>query len=88
VASKGGLDLDPGTQGPSANLPTAVFAVGNLAHSGEAAETAALSGPATAQHVIDYLGSGGHFILRVARPLENLGLLLRQGEAPGPAAQN
>lgn len=66
VARKAGLNLDCGTLGPvvDGRLQTSlrgVFAVGNLVHPGETADTAALSGRAAALHVVAYLADGSWF---------------------------
>jgi len=72
--------VGPAVDGQWRSSHPGVFAVGNLVHPGQTADTAALHRQAAAQHVVDYLGSGGHFILRVVWPLEKPELLLRQGE--------
>ena len=63
LARAAGLPLNPGTRGPAVDgrLRTAaegIFAVGNLVHPGETADTAALSGRLAARHVADFLQGG------------------------------
>jgi hypothetical protein len=63
LARKAGLQLDAGTRGPAVDgllrsSLAGVFAVGNLVHPGETADTAALSGRAAARHVTDFLERG------------------------------
>ncbi len=64
VARRAGLALDSGTLGPAVDgrlrsSHPGVFAVGNLVHPGETADTAALSGRAAARHVAEFLANGG-----------------------------
>src|SRR5215831_14803389 len=63
LARAGGLDMDPGTQGPAVDTALAtsvpgVFAAGNLVHAAETADIAALGGRHAARGIAAFLGSG------------------------------
>jgi thioredoxin reductase len=64
LARHAGLDLDPGTRGPTVDTllrtsAAGVFAAGNLVHAAETADIAALSGRHAARQIAAALGDAG-----------------------------